>query len=174
MPQFHPSNFLLLLLLLVAILEGWAFTPPTTAQTLRIGVPGDSPCPKYVWVKCNQTTNKCFDGFSILLFKLILKRIHYKRPYQFIPYHGSYDSLVEQVSLKVHIIYLTSLQYAYNFRMPSNNYIHNNSQLRLNLPKSMPGRFDDSVAIHEGPLINQYANMSADPSSSSSPSNITK
>ncbi|XXG61482.1 hypothetical protein AAC387_Pa05g0083 [Persea americana] len=88
-------------------MEGWAYTPPTTAQPLRIGVPGDSPCPKYVRVKCNHTTlqtnstsNKCFDGFSILLFKLILKRIHYKRPYQFIPYHGSYDSLVEQVSLK--------------------------------------------------------------------------
>ncbi|XXG61473.1 hypothetical protein AAC387_Pa05g0076 [Persea americana] len=100
MPQFHPSNFLLLLLLLVAILEGWAFTPPTTAQTLRIGVPGDSPCPKYVWVKCNQTANKCFDGFSIRLFELILERINYTMPYQFFPYHGSCDSLVEQVSLK--------------------------------------------------------------------------
>ncbi|XXG61471.1 hypothetical protein AAC387_Pa05g0075 [Persea americana] len=81
-------------------MEGWAFTPATTAQLMRIGVPVHSPSPKYVRVKCNQTSDKCFNGFSIRLFKLILKRLRYNKPYQFIPYNGSYDSLVQQVFLK--------------------------------------------------------------------------
>lgn len=96
------QSFLHLLLLLIAM-EGWAFTPATTAQPMRIGVPVNSPSPKYVRVKCNQTSNKCFDGFSIRLFELILKRLRYNKPYQLIPYNGSYDSLVQQVFLKVNM-----------------------------------------------------------------------
>lgn len=96
MPQIQ--SFLLLLLLLLAM---ETFFKPATAKTLRIGVPGDSPWPKYVEVKCNETSNKCFDGFSIQLFKLILKGLRFNKPYQFILYNGSYDSLVEQVSSKV-------------------------------------------------------------------------
>lgn len=95
MPQFQS---LILLVLLVAM-ERWL--TPATGDPLRIGVPVDSPCPKYVEVKCNQNSNKCFGGFSIEVFKLILNRIGYKEAYQFIRYNDSYDNLVQQVHSKV-------------------------------------------------------------------------
>lgn len=95
MPQFQS---LILLVLLVAM-ERWL--TPATGDPLRIGVPVGSPCPKYVEVKCNQISNKCFGGFSIEVFELILNRIGYKEAYQFIPYNDSYDNLVQQVYSKV-------------------------------------------------------------------------
>ncbi|XXG61483.1 hypothetical protein AAC387_Pa05g0084 [Persea americana] len=83
-------------LLLVLLLWGTL----TSAEPLRIGIPVDSPCPKYVEMKCNRASNTCFDGFSIRVFKLILKRLQYTKPYKFIPYNDTYDSLIQQVYLK--------------------------------------------------------------------------
>ncbi|XP_058092688.1 glutamate receptor 2.5-like [Magnolia sinica] len=87
-----PLHFLLLL----GALGGWA--TPTTAKTLRIGVPAKSQYPKYVTVKCNWTSNDtCFSGHSIDIFRLVWKNLNNNIDYEFIPFEGPYDTMVEQV-----------------------------------------------------------------------------
>ncbi|KAJ8625665.1 hypothetical protein MRB53_034195 [Persea americana] len=79
---------------------GWAI--PTLGMRMKIGVPLNCPFDKFVKVKFNETSNQTtFTGFSINVFEKVVQRLPYNLPYDFIPYSGTYDSLVEQVQLKV-------------------------------------------------------------------------
>ncbi|PWA68110.1 ionotropic glutamate receptor, metazoa, Periplasmic binding protein-like I [Artemisia annua] len=48
----------------------------------------------------DRNRNFSFGGYSIELFKETVKQLPYPLPYEFYPFNGSYDDLVEQVYLK--------------------------------------------------------------------------
>ncbi|KAI7754653.1 hypothetical protein M8C21_030932, partial [Ambrosia artemisiifolia] len=79
--------------------RGWAV--PTSASPLRVGVPTMAVFKKFVEVKYDHMHHNftCI-GYSIELFKETIKRLPYHLSYEFHPFSGSYDSLVEQVYLK--------------------------------------------------------------------------
>lgn len=80
--------------------RGWAI--PTTVNPLRVGVPTMAVFKKFVEVKYDHMHHNftCI-GYSVELFKETVKRLPYYLSYEFHPFNGSYDSLVEQVYLKV-------------------------------------------------------------------------
>ncbi|KAK9078220.1 hypothetical protein SSX86_002277 [Deinandra increscens subsp. villosa] len=79
--------------------RGWAI--PTSISPLRVGVPTMTVFKKFVEVKYDHMHhNYTCIGYSIELFKETVKRLPYYLSYEFIPFNGSYDSLVEQVYLK--------------------------------------------------------------------------
>ncbi|XP_058090630.1 glutamate receptor 2.2-like isoform X2 [Magnolia sinica] len=79
--------------------RGWA--TPTITKPLRIGVPAKSSFSRFVRSKFNATSNETyFEGFSIDVFKIVVKSLPYDLPYKFEGYNGTYDSMVEQVHLK--------------------------------------------------------------------------
>lgn len=78
--------------------KGW--TMPSIARPMRIGVPGRTVFQKFVkvdWVDNDKNGEKKYDGFCIDLFEEILKLLQYNLPYEFHPYNGSYDQLVDYV-----------------------------------------------------------------------------
>lgn len=82
--------------------KGWAM--PTDAKPMKIGVPGRTSFDSFVKVDWSDKTNKeKYDGFCIDLFKEVLTIIQedYAIPYEFYPYNGSYDHLVDHVFNKV-------------------------------------------------------------------------
>lgn len=84
-----------------SIPRGWA-TPTNIARPMKIGVPANNQYEKFVKVNFNATSNETtFTGFSIDVFQMVVQQLPYDLPYEFIPYLGTYDSLVEQVHLKV-------------------------------------------------------------------------
>ncbi|KAF8391286.1 hypothetical protein HHK36_023588 [Tetracentron sinense] len=83
-----------------AIPRGWAL--PTTANPLRIGVPAKPAFNQFVNVKYDNVGEiLSITGFAIDVFNATVEQLPYHLPYKFIPYEGIYDSLVEQVHLKV-------------------------------------------------------------------------
>ncbi|KAF8413793.1 hypothetical protein HHK36_001786 [Tetracentron sinense] len=90
--------------------RGWAL--PTTAKPLRIGVPARPTFNQFVNVKYDHPRgNRSITGFSIDVFKATVEELPYHLPYEFFPYEGTYDSLVEQVHLKRLRLALQSLIY---------------------------------------------------------------
>lgn len=80
--------------------KGWTLS--TTAEPLRIGVPTRSLFKNYVNVEYDLLENKSlFSGFSIELFKATAEQLPFYLPYNFYPFNGTYDALVEQIHLKV-------------------------------------------------------------------------
>ncbi|KAL7599489.1 hypothetical protein Lser_V15G25074 [Lactuca serriola] len=78
---------------------GWAI--PTNANPLRVGVPTMAMFKKFVEVKYDHKNhNLTYRGYSVELFKETIKLLPYYLPYEFHPFNGTYDSLVEQVYLK--------------------------------------------------------------------------
>ncbi|KAK9089035.1 hypothetical protein Scep_028117 [Stephania cephalantha] len=80
--------------------RGWAL--PNSNDPLKIGVPR-SAFPQFVDIiydDFNKSEPKLVTGHAIEVFKEVLTRLPYKFPYRFIPYYGSYDSLVAQLSNK--------------------------------------------------------------------------
>ncbi|XP_076911969.1 glutamate receptor 2.7-like [Bidens hawaiensis] len=76
--------------------RGWAI--PTNANPLRVGVPTMAVFKKFVDVKYDDWDhNYTFTGYSVELFKETVKRLPYYLPYEFHPFNGTYDLLVEQV-----------------------------------------------------------------------------
>ncbi|GKB38192.1 glutamate receptor 2.7, partial [Tanacetum coccineum] len=76
--------------------RGWAI--PTSVKPLRIGVPMMSMFKKFVEVKYDDKDHSfTYTGYSIELFKETVKRLPYCVPYEFHPFNGTYDLLVEQV-----------------------------------------------------------------------------
>ncbi|KAL8189246.1 hypothetical protein R6Q57_028812 [Mikania cordata] len=76
-------------------------TPRGWGDHLRVGVPTMAMFKKFVEVKYNDTNhNFTYTGYSIELFNETIKRLRYNMSYEFIHFTGTYDSLVEQVSLK--------------------------------------------------------------------------
>ncbi|KAF5186067.1 Glutamate receptor 2.2 [Thalictrum thalictroides] len=78
--------------------RGWAL--PTTENPLIIGVPENPTFNQFVnirYVGGKQT----FNGYSIEVFKAVVSSLKYHLPYEFVPYNGTYDSLVQQIYHKV-------------------------------------------------------------------------
>ncbi|KAJ6433515.1 hypothetical protein OIU84_017244 [Salix udensis] len=79
--------------------RGWAL--PTSADPLKIGVPVSNAHKEFVDVIYDQLGRGIVvKGFSINVFDATLKFLPYYLPYIFVPFNGSYDSLVEQVKLQ--------------------------------------------------------------------------
>ncbi|KAF3943733.1 hypothetical protein CMV_029734 [Castanea mollissima] len=79
--------------------RGW--TLPTSAKPLRIGVPVGSIFKQYVKVEYDQSENKTsYTGFAINVFKATVERLPFHLPYNFFPFNGTYNALVEQIHLK--------------------------------------------------------------------------
>ncbi|KAL5989540.1 hypothetical protein ACLOJK_010432 [Asimina triloba] len=82
------------LLVLLTGATGGLTTAAVAGKTLKIGVPKESPYPKYVTVKCNDTSNRiCFSGRSIDVFRLVWENIHNNSDYQFNPCPGNYEDM---------------------------------------------------------------------------------
>ncbi|XP_027105450.2 glutamate receptor 2.7 [Coffea arabica] len=80
--------------------KGWAM--PSNANPMKIGVPGRTVFQKFVkvdWVDNDKNGERKYDGFCIDIFEEILKLLEqeYALPYEFYPYNGSYDQLVDHV-----------------------------------------------------------------------------
>ncbi|XP_059451026.1 glutamate receptor 2.8-like [Corylus avellana] len=80
--------------------KGWAI-PTNHSHRLKIGVPTGSTFREFVNVtNDHHGGNPIINGFSIEVFKSTLALLPYHLPYDFIPFDGTYDSLVEQVHIK--------------------------------------------------------------------------
>ncbi|KAL6953212.1 hypothetical protein U1Q18_024251 [Sarracenia purpurea var. burkii] len=79
--------------------RGW--TLPTDTRPMRVGVPTGSSFKEFVNVGFDvHTENFSYTGFSIEIFKATINRLPYYWPYEFLPFNGTYDDLVEQVYKK--------------------------------------------------------------------------
>ncbi|KAI3716236.1 hypothetical protein L6452_23436 [Arctium lappa] len=78
--------------------RGWDIS--TNVNPLRVGVPMMAMFKQFVEVKYDRDGNLTCTGYSIELFKEVVKQLPYYLPYEFIPFNGTYDQLVEQVYLK--------------------------------------------------------------------------
>nr|POE59593.1 glutamate receptor 2.1 [Quercus suber] len=75
--------------------RGW--TLPTNANPLRIGVPTKSSFKQFVSVVQDQSKNStAYEGFAIDLFQATVGSLPYYLPYNFTPFDGTYDEIVEQ------------------------------------------------------------------------------
>lgn len=80
--------------------KGWAM--PSDAKPLRIGVPGRTSFEKFVKVTFNDNPNENkYEGFCIELFHQVRQALPYDLPYEFFPYNGTYDDLINHVYNKV-------------------------------------------------------------------------
>ncbi|PNT39670.2 hypothetical protein POPTR_004G052500v4 [Populus trichocarpa] len=80
--------------------KGWLM--PNDTKRMIIGVPGRTSFEKFVKVSTNAAGKKEYDGFCIELFYKVLGVLAYDLPYQFIPYNGTYDDLVDHVYNKTY------------------------------------------------------------------------
>ena len=81
--------------------RGW--TLPTSAKPLRNGVPVTAIFKQYVKVEYDQSENHIsYTGFTINVFKATLEQLQFHLPYNFFPFNGTYDALVEQIYLKLY------------------------------------------------------------------------
>ncbi|RRT45952.1 hypothetical protein B296_00054785 [Ensete ventricosum] len=88
---------------------GPVFWPGGTAKTpggwgmLRIGVPNHTTFNQFVKVEYDDSSGKVkgVTGFCINVFREILKHLSYELYYEFIPFVGSYDDLVNRVASQV-------------------------------------------------------------------------
>ncbi|KAJ9537931.1 hypothetical protein OSB04_030664 [Centaurea solstitialis] len=78
--------------------RGWDIS--TNVNLLRVGVPTMAMFKKFVEVKYDRDGNFTCIGYAIELFKEMVKQLPYYLPYEFIPFNGTYDQLVEQIYLK--------------------------------------------------------------------------
>ena len=78
--------------------RGWSL--PTSQKPLRIGVPQNGTFKQFVNVTYDGS-HYSVTGFSIEVFNATLEHLKYHLTYELIPYSGNFDSLVEQVHLKV-------------------------------------------------------------------------
>ncbi|WOG98608.1 hypothetical protein DCAR_0417952 [Daucus carota subsp. sativus] len=79
--------------------KGWALS--NSSGFWRIGVPTEGMFKQIINISYDpQTNNFTFTGFVIDTFREVMVRLPYHAPYEFIPYNGTFDSLVEQVYLK--------------------------------------------------------------------------
>ncbi|PIA30585.1 hypothetical protein AQUCO_05500118v1, partial [Aquilegia coerulea] len=77
--------------------RGWAL--PTTENPLIIGVPENPTFNQFVNIR-NVGGKQWVKGHSIEVFKAVLASLSYHLPYEFVPYNGTYDSLIQQIYYK--------------------------------------------------------------------------
>ncbi|XP_062102999.1 glutamate receptor 2.8-like [Humulus lupulus] len=78
--------------------RGWAL--PNSSKPLRIGVPARTTFKDFVEVRYDTKGNPVVEGFSIDVFKSVVELLPYHLPYVFVPLHGPYDSMVQQIQLE--------------------------------------------------------------------------
>ncbi|CAB4307806.1 unnamed protein product [Prunus armeniaca] len=81
--------------------KGWS--PPTSANPLKIGVPTRATFKQYVEVEQVHLGNNIsysYRGLAIDVFKATLQELPFHLPYKFLPFDGTFDALVEQIHLK--------------------------------------------------------------------------
>ncbi|XP_055959688.1 glutamate receptor 2.8-like [Mercurialis annua] len=79
--------------------RGWA--APTNDKLLKIGVPMTNTHKEFIDVKhVLHKGNLTVSGFSVDVFKSTLESLPYALPYIFVPFNGTYDSLVEHIKLQ--------------------------------------------------------------------------
>ncbi|GER31770.1 glutamate receptor 1.2 [Striga asiatica] len=81
--------------------KGWSM--PNEAKPLRIGVPGRTSFEKFVKVTGNSSIHSySYSGFCIDIFFEVVKIVEndYPLPYEFVPFLGTYDELVNCVANK--------------------------------------------------------------------------
>lgn len=80
--------------------RGWAVA--TATNRLRIGVPGHNTFKGFVNVTYEHPGGQpIVRGLSIDVFKAVVQSLPYNLLYDFLPYNGTYDSLVQEISLRV-------------------------------------------------------------------------
>ena len=80
--------------------KGWGV--PINSQPLKIGVPAVTTFSEFVNVRYYRPGAKpIVNGFSIAVFEAALELLPYHLPYEFIPFNGTCDSLLQQVYVKV-------------------------------------------------------------------------
>ncbi|KAI5354468.1 hypothetical protein L3X38_007363 [Prunus dulcis] len=78
--------------------KGWT---PVVVVPLKIGVPAMGALTQFVKVRYDPDNNETdISGFSIDVFEAAVKHVPYQLPYEFVPFNGSYDEMVELVSNK--------------------------------------------------------------------------
>ncbi|KAF7830620.1 glutamate receptor 2.7-like [Senna tora] len=83
-----------------AIPKGWVYS--SEEKPLKIGFPAKDPCPQFVNVSYDLRQSKTYiTGFSINVFRAVVKHLPYHLPYELVAFNGTYDELVEQVNKKV-------------------------------------------------------------------------
>ncbi|KAJ6433518.1 hypothetical protein OIU84_017247 [Salix udensis] len=98
---------------------GWAV--PTSAEPLKIGVPVSNPHREFVDVVYDQLGRGIVaKGFSIDVFDATLKFLPYYLPYKFVPFNGTYDSLVEQVKLQFYVTFFGILRLNFSLKLEKN------------------------------------------------------
>ncbi|XP_006852519.2 glutamate receptor 2.7 isoform X2 [Amborella trichopoda] len=81
--------------------KGWA--EPSDGKKMRIGVPIKKGFKQFVEIKHYNASSRNETeviGFAIDVFEEVVKRLPYALPYEFVPFNGSYDELVDQVYVK--------------------------------------------------------------------------
>ncbi|KAL9665644.1 hypothetical protein QQ045_021065 [Rhodiola kirilowii] len=75
------------------------YTIPIEANPLIIGVPANPAFDDIVKVHCDDSscTNPTVTGFSVDVFKATLACLPYNLSYKFVPYNGTYDSMIQEV-----------------------------------------------------------------------------
>ncbi|WOG91775.1 hypothetical protein DCAR_0311026 [Daucus carota subsp. sativus] len=77
--------------------KGWAIA--TSSNRLRIGVPGRNTFKEFVNVTYAHPGKPIVGGWSIDVFKAVVQNLPYNLLYDFFPYNGTYDALVQEISL---------------------------------------------------------------------------
>ncbi|KAK7395719.1 hypothetical protein VNO78_16286 [Psophocarpus tetragonolobus] len=75
--------------------KGW--TRSIENRKLKIGVPAKGVFTEFVNVAYDNKSNLSYTGFSIDVFKAAIHNLRYNLDFEFVPFNGSYDEMVEQV-----------------------------------------------------------------------------
>ncbi|KZV45173.1 glutamate receptor 2.9-like [Dorcoceras hygrometricum] len=79
--------------------KGWAMG--SKEKPLRIGVPAKGAFPQFVKVSYDQHLNRTvISGFSIAVFEAAVRHLPYHLYFQYIPFFGTYDEMLEGVRNK--------------------------------------------------------------------------
>ncbi|OMO74758.1 Ionotropic glutamate receptor [Corchorus olitorius] len=76
--------------------RGW--TSGDEEKPLKIGVPARGAFNQFVKVSFDKGKNGSYvTGFSINVFEAVVKHLPYRLPYEFVPFNGTYDEMVQEV-----------------------------------------------------------------------------
>ena len=91
--------------------RGWTLTTENWG-TCRIHI--QTVCVKVEYDQSENNTS--YTGFAINVFKATVERLPFHLPYNFFPFNGTYNALVEQIHLKVRV-YEINLHLDYNLNL---------------------------------------------------------
>ncbi|KAL5558844.1 hypothetical protein UlMin_035055 [Ulmus minor] len=81
--------------------KGWNLS--SVEKPLRVGIPAMGAFNQFVKVRHDKEKNETLiSGFSISVFKAAVKRLPFQLNYVLVPFYGSYDDMIKQVSQRLH------------------------------------------------------------------------